>query len=248
MRFPLSNYEISCLTTPFTTPRVERAPSPADSDVLSVNYRQPSQNARSNGANSRGANASGSTNKRARGNANSNRNGTPLSHADYANTSYDPRFPSGIAPQNGAASSSGRRDAYGAAQSGLSAYTNGAAAGPMVNGVGNHQQIMQAYEIHNLHHWNPTTGQPLEGPGMPVSRSTNHVSAAAAAAAASAAAMAVDNGGTDGDGDGDDARYCLCNGHSYGEMIGCDGESCAREWVRVYFWNLLGPFSLIIFS
>ncbi|RXW23039.1 hypothetical protein EST38_g2790 [Candolleomyces aberdarensis] len=220
----------------------ERAPSPAESDVLSVNYRQPSQNARSTAANSRAANASGSTNKRARGNANSNRNGTPLSHADYANTNYDARFPPALVQQNGATSSSGRRDAYAAASSSLAAYTNGAAAG-MVNGVGNHQQIIQAYDMHNLHlqNWNPTTGQPLEGPGMPVSRNTNHVSAAAAAAAASAAAMAVDNGGTDGDGDADDARYCFCNGVSYGEMIGCDGESCEREWFHLACIGLDAP-------
>lgn len=35
------------------------------------------------------------------------------------------------------------------------------------------------------------------------------------------------------DGDvGDDPRlYCICNQKSYGEMIGCDADDCAIEWV-----------------
>ena len=34
-----------------------------------------------------------------------------------------------------------------------------------------------------------------------------------------------------GNEDVDEARYCYCNGVSYGQMIGCDDEQCAREWV-----------------
>ena len=29
---------------------------------------------------------------------------------------------------------------------------------------------------------------------------------------------------------GDEVRYCYCNGVSYGEMVACDRENCAREW------------------
>ncbi|KAK4458117.1 putative undecaprenyl diphosphate synthase-domain-containing protein [Cladorrhinum samala] len=33
--------------------------------------------------------------------------------------------------------------------------------------------------------------------------------------------------------DGDEPRYCKCNGVSYGEMVACDGEGCAREWFHL---------------
>ena len=29
---------------------------------------------------------------------------------------------------------------------------------------------------------------------------------------------------------GDEVTYCYCNGVSYGEMVACDRENCAREW------------------
>lgn len=31
--------------------------------------------------------------------------------------------------------------------------------------------------------------------------------------------------------DADERRYCFCNNVSYGDMIGCDGDDCEREWV-----------------
>ncbi|KAH8108198.1 hypothetical protein BXZ70DRAFT_1003592 [Cristinia sonorae] len=31
----------------------------------------------------------------------------------------------------------------------------------------------------------------------------------------------------------DEPRYCYCNQVSYGEMIGCDGENCQREWYHL---------------
>ncbi|KAF6754229.1 hypothetical protein DFP72DRAFT_1068677 [Ephemerocybe angulata] len=216
----------------------ERAASPAES-VLSVNYRQTSQNGRTAGTSSRAGNASASTNKRSRGNASttSNRNGTPI-NTDY----YDPRFRQRqrctpaercweLLPARG------RGGDYGAGQAaGAMGYQNAA-----VNGVGNHQQIMQAYDMHNLHMQNWNTGQPLEGPGMPVSRG-----AAAATAAASVSAnvdMAVNTSaeGQDVDGDADDTRYCTCNGVSFGEMIACDDETCEKEWFHLLCVGLEAP-------
>jgi hypothetical protein len=29
---------------------------------------------------------------------------------------------------------------------------------------------------------------------------------------------------------GDEVTYCYCNGVSYGEMVACDRDNCAREW------------------
>lgn len=31
----------------------------------------------------------------------------------------------------------------------------------------------------------------------------------------------------------DEPRYCYCNGVSYGEMVGCDSETCTREWFHL---------------
>jgi len=31
----------------------------------------------------------------------------------------------------------------------------------------------------------------------------------------------------------DEPRYCYCNGVSYGEMVGCDGDTCEREWFHL---------------
>ena len=39
-------------------------------------------------------------------------------------------------------------------------------------------------------------------------------------------------GGTGAGGGGDEQGYCYCGKPSYGEMIGCDGETCKLEWVR----------------
>ena len=38
----------------------------------------------------------------------------------------------------------------------------------------------------------------------------------------------------DDDEDLDEERYCYCNGVSYGEMVGCDGDECQREWFHLH--------------
>jgi chromatin modification-related protein YNG2 len=35
------------------------------------------------------------------------------------------------------------------------------------------------------------------------------------------------------DGGDDDTLYCFCQEKSYGEMIGCDNDSCRFEWVSL---------------
>ena len=37
--------------------------------------------------------------------------------------------------------------------------------------------------------------------------------------------------------DPNEPRYCLCHQVSYGEMIGCDNESCPLEW---FHFNCVG--------
>lgn len=43
------------------------------------------------------------------------------------------------------------------------------------------------------------------------------------------------NGPVDEDGDieADEPTYCYCNGVSYGEMVACDADGCAREWFHL---------------
>lgn len=31
----------------------------------------------------------------------------------------------------------------------------------------------------------------------------------------------------------DEPRYCYCNGVSYGEMVACDADGCAKEWFHL---------------
>lgn len=37
----------------------------------------------------------------------------------------------------------------------------------------------------------------------------------------------------EGDNGGDDRTYCYCDRVSFGNMIGCDGDDCAREWFHL---------------
>lgn len=103
----------------------------------------------------------------------------------------------------------------------------------MANGAGSHQPMMQAYDIHGLHMQNWNAGQPLEGPGMPVSRSAASASVSAHAVTSSASANVENMEGTDGD--IDEKTYCTCQNYSHGEMIACDGSECPTEWVSSAF-------------
>lgn len=37
----------------------------------------------------------------------------------------------------------------------------------------------------------------------------------------------------EGDIDADEPTYCYCNSVSYGEMVACDADGCAREWFHL---------------
>jgi len=37
----------------------------------------------------------------------------------------------------------------------------------------------------------------------------------------------------DGEADANEPRYCICNQVSFGEMVGCDNDSCVREWFHL---------------
>lgn len=61
------------------------------------------------------------------------------------------------------------------------------------------------------------------------------IAAQMAAAAAAAAARDDENSSVADEDEEDDEepRYCYCNGVSYGEMVGCDEETCAKEWFHL---------------
>jgi hypothetical protein len=58
----------------------------------------------------------------------------------------------------------------------------------------------------------------------------------------------------DGEIDADEPRYCYCNGVSYGEMVACDYDRCAKEWFHLDCVGLKvapqgkGELSLLAFS
>lgn len=45
--------------------------------------------------------------------------------------------------------------------------------------------------------------------------------------------MQGDDGDDDADIDPDEATYCYCNSISYGAMVACDSDDCAREWFHL---------------
>lgn len=45
--------------------------------------------------------------------------------------------------------------------------------------------------------------------------------------------MQGDDGDEDADVDADEQTYCYCNSISYGAMVACDSDDCAREWFHL---------------
>ena len=41
--------------------------------------------------------------------------------------------------------------------------------------------------------------------------------------------------------DPNEPRYCICNGPGYGEMVGCDGDNCRKEWFHLKCVGLKTP-------
>ena len=53
--------------------------------------------------------------------------------------------------------------------------------------------------------------------------------------AAAKAAQGEEDGssGPEDGGNEGEPKYCYCNGVSYGEMVACDYEGCAKEWFHL---------------
>jgi hypothetical protein len=63
-----------------------------------------------------------------------------------------------------------------------------------------------------------------------------------AAAVADKGSTAVHLGADEGDDEEEDEpRYCYCNSVSYGEMVACDMDGCAREWFHLQCVGLRKP-------
>ena len=71
----------------------------------------------------------------------------------------------------------------------------------------------------------------------PLKRSHKKGAGLAAQIAAAAAAQEGEDSSMQGEEDDEDGpaqeRYCYCDEVSYGEMVGCDGENCEREWFHL---------------
>ncbi|KAF2690234.1 hypothetical protein K458DRAFT_413057 [Lentithecium fluviatile CBS 122367] len=73
-----------------------------------------------------------------------------------------------------------------------------------------------------------------QSPAMPpADAKSNHQSSRA-----SSIAPEQDSQDADSEEDGDEPRYCYCNQVSYGNMIACDNDTCAREWFHLPCVNL----------
>lgn len=57
--------------------------------------------------------------------------------------------------------------------------------------------------------------------------------AGAGASSSTGAAAAGKSSTSQASGAGKEPLYCYCNQVSYGEMVGCDGEHCVREWFHL---------------
>ena len=70
---------------------------------------------------------------------------------------------------------------------------------------------------------------------IPLKRSHKKGAGLAAQLAAQSAAHEEEVSSIQGDDDedGDEPRYCYCNEVSYGEMVGCDGDECQKEWFHL---------------
>ena len=82
--------------------------------------------------------------------------------------------------------------------------------------------------------------RPSRSTQPPVKRSHKKgagIAAQMAAAAAAAAAMEDETSSLPPEEDEEvgegELRYCYCNDVSYGEMVGCDGDSCPMEWFHL---------------
>lgn len=72
---------------------------------------------------------------------------------------------------------------------------------------------------------------------LPIKRSHKKGAGLAAQMAAAAATQGDEISSQQGDDDDDEGadepRYCYCNGISFGEMVGCDGKECQKEWFHL---------------
>ena len=71
----------------------------------------------------------------------------------------------------------------------------------------------------------------------PIKRSHKKGAGLAAQIAAAAAMQDGEDSSMQGEEDEEDGpgqeRYCYCEGISYGEMVGCDGDNCEKEWFHL---------------
>ncbi|KAJ7017964.1 hypothetical protein C8F04DRAFT_1223465 [Mycena alexandri] len=250
---------------------VERAPSPTESLLSVTSHIPPQSNARASGStNARAAN--GTAAKRSRAAAGANTRSASAQPNEYYGSHPNGRDAPGPASSSSAAAANARREAFNvppsASHPSLVPYQNG--HGGTGTGGGPHATPFELHARghghghgHGGHHsmsstpvpgaggdWNPPHPQTLEGPGMPVAR-TSHGSSSGGGGAhgggggGPGSANGMDNSappeGADGEADGDDKPYCFCQRVSFGQMIACDDSTCQWEWFHISCLGLTTP-------
>ncbi len=99
---------------------------------------------------------------------------------------------------------------------------------------GNSKQPSKTGTPINASFTEPTrTRAPREAPLKRSHKKGAGLAAQLAAAAATHGDDVLSLQGDEDDEEGDEPRYCYCNGVSYGEMVGCDGKECQKEWFHL---------------
>lgn len=85
---------------------------------------------------------------------------------------------------------------------------------------------------------NASFTEPTQRSRREIPQKRSHKKGAGLAAQLAAATVVHEEEGSSMQGDedeedGDEPRYCYCNGVSYGEMVGCDGKECQKEWFHL---------------
>lgn len=197
---------------------IDRAGSPTESVLSVTSHVQAPIASQSRGATTSRANGAANANggnRRSRNAASAHRGGSPSEQ--YANGGFDPP----------------RREVFNVPPS--TSHPSLPLPAFHANGHGHvfdsHMPVVPLSGPGGASDW-PMPRQ-LEGPGMPIARSfepSSNVSSSGGREPVVEAEEPVE----------EDKKYCTCFGAGVGDMVGCDGDGCPREWVcSSYFITFL---------
>ncbi|RDA93184.1 hypothetical protein CP533_3192 [Ophiocordyceps camponoti-saundersi (nom. inval.)] len=104
---------------------------------------------------------------------------------------------------------------------GLVTTKSGRTSKPSTPALANAQELMRPRSSRNTDGGNGTKKQQKRGNTAAVSHNVDEEASSSM------------HGEDEGDVDADEPTYCYCNSVSYGEMVACDADGCAREWFHL---------------